>query len=212
MFSLGTNPTKNQKFSLLNSLKKNFNDIKKILNNNSDKNFNENLEKITFKANEKIFENLKNLYLNEDNKKISSNFLFDENKILLENFNFEIFDLKYNGLNSEMELTNKINSLKNLLKEIPEDLFSGIFDGKNKENFFEFFSQFEIYLKFLNFPNEKFTQSQIFLSVNRNEEIKKNKENFVEKNEKNFEELLNSDYLVFNYLRINVLQKGKFIL
>lgn len=174
--------------------------------------------------------------INKENAKVKyAEFLSTKDLILAELmtiFNkiyFEIFDFKLKNLRN-INTLERIDNIRLRLANIEEPFFYGLFENKTKENFFSFLNQFEFYINLIN-KNLQHTPSNIFndifISVNNINEEGINKsiktinvpsekgEDRADQNEnikENKYELINSDFLIVNYMRINILESGKYII
>jgi len=132
---------------------------------------------------------------------------------------FEAFELFNSNMNSNV--FDKLNYLDLVLKEFEEPFFYGLFVNKTKANFICVLRQVRFFINLINYNYNQETSellSNLFVNINsiyiKDRSINALEEGKSEENieEKNSSKLLNSDYLVLNYMRINVLDEGKYIL
>lgn len=194
-----------------------------------DNNIHANLEKIVIMIIEEIELNFLSSFENENIKKENAKeeyekFLHTKNIILnssmerLNKFYFEPFELINSNKNAN--IFEKINYLAQLLIEFEEPYFYGLFENKTKANFLCFLKQVEFFINLINNNYDEKTMdlfSNLFLNINnlKLREIN-NGQNLTKQSEINDlaedYDLLNSDYLILNYMRINIFNEGKYIL
>jgi len=223
--------SENINFYLLSKISFLFKKLKKYINNR-DNNFHSNLEKFVILVIEELdiiflnesFKDQNNEITRENAREKYEEFLNSKNSILsksmeiLNKIYFEVFEII--NSNKNCNILDKILNLKMILEVIEEPYFYILFENKTKNNFFSVLNQIEFFINLINnkYPAETSKLlSNIFLNINTTFSIGENftqSKNINQTNEMNDGEhkLTNSDYLIINYMRINVLEEGKYIL
>jgi len=211
-----------------------FKKIKKFLNKREN-NFHGNLEKIVIM----IIEEMDIAYLNnfpkkskiEKEKEINEENIKEEYKKYLEFKDYILFEVTevlnkiyfeaFEFVNSNLNVNclNKIENLRIILKDVDEAYFYGLFENKTKKNFLDLLNQIEFFFNIINNNyneeiNKKFSKGFLNIVNIIPKKFQNNSEtNFKsEIKEQNENNLINSDFLILNYMRINVLEDGKFII